>query len=51
MEHNPVGNTLLMTLNQPDLKGGRAALIEADTLRVREVMDEPIKEARWLPAG
>ena len=51
MEHNPVGNTLLMTLNQPDLKGGRAALIEADTLHLRKVMDESIKEARWLPAG
>ena len=51
MEHNPVGNDLLMTLTQPDLKGGRAALIEADTLQWREVMDESIKEARWLPAG
>ena len=51
MEHNPVGNDLLMTLTQPDLKGGRAALIEADTLRLRKVMDESIKEARWLPAG
>ena len=51
MEHNPVGNDLLMTLTQPDLKGGRAALIEADTLHLRKVMDESIKEARWLPAG
>ncbi len=51
VEHNPVGNALLMTVTQPDLRGGRAALIEADTLHLRKVMDEPIKEARWLPSG
>ena len=51
VEHNPVDNTLLMTLTQPELFGGRAALIDADTLQLKKTLDEPIREARWLPAG
>ena len=51
VEHNPVGNDLLMTVTKPDLTAGRAALIEADTLQWKQIMDEPIQEARWLPAG
>ena len=51
VEHNPVDNTLLMTLTQPELIGGRAALINGDTLQLNKTLDEPIREARWLPAG
>ena len=40
-----------MTVTKPDLTAGRAALIEADTLQWKQIMDEPIQEARWLPAG
>ncbi len=51
VEHNPVDNTLLMTLTKSDLQSGRAALIDADTLKLKKVMEEPIKEALWLPSG
>ena len=51
VEHNPVDNSLRMTLTQPELTGGRAALINGYTLQLNKTLDEPIREARWLPAG
>ncbi len=51
VEHNLIDNTLLVTLTKSDLQSGRAALIDADTLQLKKVMEGPIREARWLPSG
>lgn len=51
MQFDPVGRQLLITVTQKGLQHGRAALLESESLTLRQVLPEPVEEAQWLMAG
>ena len=51
LQFDPVGRQLLMTVTRSELNSGNPALMDANTLKWREVMPIDIKDAQWLPAG
>ena len=51
LQWNASENQLLMTLTKPELTSGRAGLMGADSMQWIKILDEPIREAQWLPSG
>ena len=51
IQWNPVTNELLMTMTQPNQTDAHAGLINADSLQIIKMINEPISEAQWLNAG
>ena len=51
LQWNASENQLLMTLTKPELTSGRAGLMGADSMQWIKILNEPIREAQWLPSG